>query len=135
MYSETFINELEKIESENMNTFWLRIKISHIKCETEELEERRQKKETGILEKIQNSRFIDLNSMQLKKVVYFLNDPVIVIHLSETFKEKIRDKHLLQLFVEGKIYFEQYLSKLKDEVKFKLKDGMWSKFEVEVKIK
>ncbi len=107
---------------------------SETKTINQEIEDRSQESE-GKEEKIKNSRIIDLKSTRFKKTVYFMDDSVLVLNLSEAFKEKIKDKHLLQVFVDGWIYYEQYLGKVKEEVEVKVGDGEWKKVEVEVRIR
>jgi len=116
--------EVEKIRSSE--DFFLNLNLSD-----QETEDRRQETEG----KIKQSRVIDLRSTRLKKTIYFMDDSVLVIKLSEAFKEKIKNKHLLQVFVDGWIFFEKYLSQVEDEVKVKVEDGEWKKVEIEIKIR
>ena len=88
-------------------------------------------------EQIKNSRIINLNRVSIRKTVYLMDDSEMVIRVDDRFLNlmKSRDKHILQVFMDGWIKFEQYLSKVKDEEKVKLEGKEWEKVEVEVKIR
>jgi hypothetical protein len=116
--------EVEKIRSSE--DFYLNLNLN-LNLTDQETEAR--------IKKIINSRVVELKKTRVKKTIYFLDVPVIVIQLGEKFRGKIKNKHLLQVFVDGWIYFEQYLSDIEDKVEVKVEDGERKKVEVEIKIR
>jgi len=171
------LQELERIQPENMEIDWWRCKIMYeigqnerqgdkgewlgedkeTGARSQESEVRSQNTEDKIFRNdsltqnpklktqpkdleeycdlVWNSRFINLTGLNHNKTVYFLDEPVIIININEAFKEKIKEKHLLQVFVDGWISFEQYLGEVKDEVKVEVKEGEWKMVKVEVRIR
>jgi len=151
--AESILAEAKSISPGNLETYWLECKMIQAKSEIINITSensgtggRRQKLEkrpsevgnrmSEIEEKcdqVWNSRVINLNKIIVKKAVFFMDTAEIMILMDEQFRTKIRNKHLLQVFVDGWIFYEQYLGKVKDEVK--VKDGEWKKFEVEVRVR
>lgn len=63
-------------------------------------------------ELIMNSRFIDLDSPSAEQTIYLINEKEVNIRFTDTLNEKAKSFHLLQVLLDGRLIFEEYLSKL-----------------------
>ncbi|MCI0471276.1 MAG: hypothetical protein L0Y73_06450 [Candidatus Aminicenantes bacterium] len=66
---------------------------------------------------IAGSRIIALDSARLTKTVYITSDKEIEIRFADALYEKIRGAHILGVFIDGKLVYEEYLSGLVFPVK------------------
>jgi len=130
---------LKKVEKKKFNLtdiYWRKMQIESIISADEE-DEKEQKEKKQQYELITNSIQIRLNSTSIEKTVYLIEKnedenknknkdedkkerkSVIEIQFSDLLKKKIISKsfHLLQVFSDGKLVDETYLSKLKLPVK------------------
>lgn len=57
-------------------------------------------------------RKILVGEKRVEKYVYLIDNNIVEIRLDETFKEQIRDFHLLQVYVDGRIRHEVYTSEM-----------------------
>jgi len=61
---------------------------------------------------ITNSRFIELVSSSAEHTIYLMKNKEVNIRFTDTLYEKIKSYHLLQVLLDGRVIFEEYLSKL-----------------------
>lgn len=66
---------------------------------------------------IADSRIIELDSARLTKTVYLTSTKEIEIQFADALYEKIRGAHLLRVFIDGSLVYEEYLSGLVFPVK------------------
>ncbi len=99
------LEEAEKLAAQPVDVYW-RI----MKAETAIGRKRVQKGD--MYERIRDSHWIDLLSTRLSTTVYLIDSHVFQIRLSEQLMDKLRDKHLLQVFIDNRIVGEYYLSRI-----------------------
>ncbi|MGD2087742.1 MAG: hypothetical protein PVH61_16310 [Candidatus Aminicenantes bacterium] len=109
----SLLEEIEKISPGLMDTCWRMKKIELIIGPSNERE-----KEKIWAEKyrdVMDSRFIDLGSLHTRKTVYLVDSHDIVIRINDRLKGKLKPGNLFQVFIDGKIYYEAYISQLMEE--------------------
>lgn len=125
------IMEIRKISPDLIDSYWGLKRIEEI-FGPEEGKDKNKIKKYKIIE---NSRFIELNSLSKKRTVYLRDKDEIEIIMKETLKKKIKSRHLLQIFVNGQIHYEEYLNKLEDSFKVKIPtDERYAKLKIQIKI-
>lgn len=127
------LEEIEKISPGLMETCWRMKKIELIIGTNNDREEEKvwAEKYRDVL----NSRFIELHSLQTRKTVYLVDSHDIVFRIDDQLKRKLEPGNLFQVFINGKIYFETYISQLKKEGSVEVKfESSPAKCEVFVKI-
>lgn len=131
--SAALLREVEKMSPGLPAVHWRIMKIETIIGDWREQGEsrgRKREKDRQIL----NSRYIELHSFNTLKTVYLLDSGEITIFMSEGLKKKLKDRHLFQVFIDGKIRYEVYIGQLKaGGVVIKVGQKM-EKYEVLVKI-
>lgn len=131
------LKDIEKISPGLIDTYFRKMKIEKIigpeqnENKEELIEKARQ------YEIIKNSRFINIDKQNVRKLVYFYDDNEIIIKFDNSIKDRLKTFHVLQVFVNGIITYESYLSKIiEPEIKVKIPSSdNDSKHEVEVRIK
>jgi len=84
---------------------------------------------------VTDSRFIEVPSLHIRKTVYLVDSHDIVIRIHDQLKAKLKPGNLFQVFIDGKIYYEAYISQLKEEGSIEVKfESSPAKCEVFVKI-
>lgn len=109
----SLLEEIEKISPGLMDTYWRMKKIELIIGPSNEREEEKIWAEK--YREVMDSRFIDLRSLHTRKTVYLVDSHDIVIRINDRLKGKLKPGNLFQLFIDGKIYFEAYISQLLEE--------------------
>jgi hypothetical protein len=107
----SLLEEIEKISPGLMDTYWRMKKIELIIGPNNEVEEEKvwAEKYRDVL----NSRFIELHTPHTRKTVYLVDSHDLVIRIGEELKAKLKPGNLFQVFIDGKIYYEAYISQLK----------------------
>jgi hypothetical protein len=134
----SLLEEIEKVSPGLMETYWRMKKIELIigtnnkgEGEEEEEEEVRVEKYRDVMD----SRFIELLSLPTRKTVYLVDSHDVVIRIHDQLKVKLEPGNLFQVFIDGKIYYEAYISQLKEEGIFEVKfESSPAKCDVLVKI-
>jgi hypothetical protein len=84
---------------------------------------------------VMDSRFIEVRSLHTRKTIYLVDSHDIVIRIHDQLKAKLEPGNLLQVFIDGNIYYEAYISQLKEESSVEVKfEESPAKCEVFVKI-
>ncbi len=131
----SILEEIEKVSPGLLETYWRMKTIETIigtdnEGEGEDVEGRAEKYRA-----VMDSRFIELLSLPTRKTVYLVDSHDIVIRIGEELKAKLKPGNLFQVYIDGKIYYEAYISQIKEggsvEVKF---DSSPAQCEVLVKI-
>lgn len=87
-------------------------------------------------EQIANSRFIEMDTPDMKTTLYLIDKKELEIGFSDNLYKKIKSSHLLQVSVDGELVFEEYLSKLQTPVRVPVPtEKSYSKHMLSVKIK
>jgi hypothetical protein len=131
----SLLEEIEKVSPGLLETHWRMKKIELIigvnkKGEGEEDEVRWEK-----YRDVTDSRFIEVRSLNTSKTVYLVDSHDIMIRIHDQLKAKLKPENLFQVFIDGKIYYEAYISQLKEEDSVEVKfEESSAKCEVLVKI-
>jgi len=75
------------------------------------------------IEDIKQSRFLNVNSQDFKKTVYLIDNKQVEINLAENLKERLGDKKIIQIFINGRIVYEEYLSQLPQRISIDVEEG------------
>jgi len=134
----SLLEEIEKVSPGLLDTYWRMKKIESIigagnrgEGEEEEEEKLRAEKYRAVMD----SRFIEVPLLPFRKTVYLVDSHDIVIHIDDQLKAKLEPGNLFQVFIDGKIYYEAYISQLKEEDSIEVKfEASPAKCEVLVKI-
>lgn len=95
-----------------------------------------QNEKIGQYEFITNSRFIEMDTPTMEKTIYLIDKREVEIRFNDALYEKIKSSHLLRVFVDGNLVFEEYLSRLETPVRVPMPAGkIYSKHLLAVKIK
>lgn len=134
----SFLEEIEKVSPGLLETFWRMKKIELIIGTDKEGEGEAGEEEQARAEKyreVMDSRFIAVHSLPTRKTVYLVYSHDIVIRIDEPLKAKLEPGNLFQVFIDGKICYEAYISQLmkEDSVEVKFRSSP-AKCEVLVKI-
>lgn len=101
------LREVEKLVSERQDIYWRFMQLEKQNSAGDLPAERMAK-----YDQIRDSRLVELTSSHLKKRVYLADSREIEIRIGDSFLERFRDKHVLQVFTDGLITREYYLSHL-----------------------
>jgi hypothetical protein len=130
----SMLEEIEKISPGLLETYWRMKKIELVIGANNEREEE-EKVRAEKYEEVMDSRFIELRSLHTRKTVYLVDGHDIVIRIHDQLKGKLKPGNLFQVFIDGKIYYEAYISQLMEEESVKVKfDSSPAKCDVSVKI-
>jgi len=124
------LRDILKISADNPEV-WLRLYgIQKILGPDSEIKDQLTEK----IEELNQSRFITINSLDFRQMVYFVDKREIEISLAKNLKDKIGEQKVIQMFVNGKIVYENYLSQLSQKISIEVEEGdEMKKAEVEVK--
>ncbi len=125
------LKEIEKISPGLMCTYWRLIRVEGVIGKDESFKETREEK----FEQIRNSNNILINKTNIKNEVYPFEIDKLILNPDESFSDKFREHHLLQVFVNGQIFYESYIGELKFPVELPLPDELKKeKFDVEINL-
>ncbi len=131
----SLLEEIEKVSPGLLETYWRMKKIELIIGANKEDEGEETKVWAEKYEEVMGSRFIELRSLPTRKTVYLVDSHDIVIRIHDQLKAKLEPGNLFQVFINGKIYYEAYISQLKEEGSVEVKfEESPAKCEVLVKI-
>ena len=137
MQSNLVLKDIEKISPGLIDTYFRKMKIERVigidENEKDEMFRERIKK----YEFIRNSRFINLDKTKHRKTLYLYDENEIEIKFDDSIKNRFKSFHILQVFVDGVITYESYLSQMDEsEIKIRIPDSdNDSKYELEVRIR
>jgi len=125
------LKEIEKITPGLMSTYWRLMKIESVIGEDDFFADIKEE----YFEKINNSSNILINNKNIKTPVFPYKNDKIVLILDEAYSEKFREFHLLQVFLNGRIFHESYIEELKFPIELSLPEEFKKvKFEVEINL-
>jgi hypothetical protein len=130
----SILKKIEKISPGLLETYWRMKKIELIIGANNEREDE-EKVWAEKYRDVMDSRFIELRSLHTRKTVYLVDSHDIVIRIGVQLKGKLKPGDIFQVFIDGKIYYEAYISQIKEEGKVEVKfEESPAKCEVLVKI-
>jgi len=125
------LEEIEKISPGLMSTYWRLMKIESVIGKDEFFADIKGEH----FDKIKNSNSILINNNNIKTSVYPYKVDKLIVNLDEGYSEKFREFHLLQVFLNGRIFHESYIEELKLPIELPLERKLKKeKFEVEVNL-
>jgi hypothetical protein len=131
------LKDIEKISPGLIDTYFRKMKIEKIIGPEQNENKEEFIEKTRQYEIIKNSRFINIDKKNVRKVVYFYDENEIIIKFDNSIKDRLKTFHILQVFVNDVITYENYLSQMDEsEIKIRIPDSdNDSKYEVEVRIR
>lgn len=135
--AEKTLSEITGMQPDNLDAHFSLLRIRRIFGE----DSRYKGKIKENIDSIKNSRKFELNPVnidrEIKKPVYLVDSNAIEITFDHGLKEQIKTR-LLQVFVDGRIKYENYISLLPDVVRVEINPGAieneMSKHVVEVRV-
>ena len=114
-----------------MSTYWRLIRVESIIGEEPEFNSLREQ----MFDRVKNSNTIVISKANIKTEVYPYEVEKLILNLDPDFETTFRDHHLLQVFVNEKIFYESYIGKLQFPVEMSIPAELRKeKFKVEVNI-
>lgn len=124
------LNDVRKSEDNLADFYWRKLIIERVIGPDSDEED-----STHQYERINNSRFIELASPSFKRTIYLINNKEVKIRFAETLYEQIKSAHLIQVFIDGSLIYEEYLSKLDFPIKIHIpSEKNYSKHILNIKI-
>lgn len=117
----SILEKIEKISPGLLGTYWRMMKIESITGDTlktvrpETAQTAYAAYRSRNFQKVSESRFIEPVALETHKTVYFIDSGEIVIRITDQLKDLMKSMNLFQVFIDGKIYYEAYISQLKNE--------------------
>jgi hypothetical protein len=128
------LEEIENIAPGLPDMYWRRMKIESIIGVDNRNGGKEAETRAENYQKIRDSRIIEPNAVETHKTVYLIDSDEIVVHIGDRLMEMIKSRHLFQVFINGKIYYETYIGQLKvgDNIVVKYEEAV-TKCEVSIK--
>ncbi|MGD2085459.1 MAG: hypothetical protein PVH61_04665 [Candidatus Aminicenantes bacterium] len=114
------VNEIEITTANRTDVYWRKMQIEEVIGPEEEKEEKLTEQKNRQYELIRGSRWIELNAPSIEKNVYIIDNNTIEIQLSDSLKNSINTFRLLQVFINGRLFYEAYPGQLTFPVEISL---------------
>jgi len=102
------LNEIEITAANQADVYWRRMQIEAVIGPEKEKDEKTSEQKNRQYELIRSSRQVVLDSPALEKTVYLIDNNTIEIQLSDTLQRSIETFRLLQVFINGRLFYEAY---------------------------
>jgi hypothetical protein len=106
------LKEVEITEANQAEVYWRRMRIEDVIGPEKEKDEKTSEEKNRQYELIRGSRQVELDSPVLEKTVYLIDNNTIEIRLSDTLQKSIENLRLLQVFINGRLFYEAYPGQL-----------------------
>lgn len=119
--SMSILEKVEKLSPGLLETHWRMMKIASItgdaleNLKTGDATTTYTTYKSDKYQQIREGRYIEPVTFETHKIVYFIDSKEIIIRINDSLKEMMKSRNLFQVFIDGKIYFEAYISQLKKE--------------------
>ena len=114
------LKEIEITAANQADVYWRRMQIEAVIGPEKEKDEKTSEQKNRQYELIRSSRQVVLDSPALEKTVYLIDNNTIEIQLSDTLQKNIETFRLLQVFINGRLFYEAYPRQLTFPVKISL---------------
>jgi hypothetical protein len=102
------LKEIEITDSNLTEVYWRRMRIEEVIGPEKEKDEKTSEQKNRQYDLIRGSRRIELNSPTLEKTVYLIDNNTIEIQLSDSLQNSTETFRLLQVFINGRLFYEAY---------------------------
>jgi len=102
------LNDIEITDSNLAEVYWRKMRVEDIIGPEKEKDEKTSEQKNHQYELIRSSRQVVLNSPSLEKTVYLIDNNTIEIQLSDSLQNRISTFRLLQVFINGQLFYEAY---------------------------
>jgi hypothetical protein len=106
--AETIFKEMIKIDPDRLQTYWNLICLQKILGD----EEKYNQAISGQIDQVRATAVIDVMNIRSRQTVYLTDQNSIKIKLNQAVFQKIQDKKILMVFVNGNIQQETYIGDL-----------------------
>ncbi len=114
------LKEIEITAANQAEVYWRRMRIEEVIGPEKEKDEKTSEEKNRQYELIRSSRQVELDSPVLEKTVYLIDNNTIEIRLSDTLQNRIETFRLLQVFINGRLFYEAYPGQLTFPVEISL---------------
>lgn len=114
------LNEIEITAANLTEVYWRKMRIEDVIGPEKEKDEKTSEQKNRQYELIRSSRQVELSSPSMEKTVYLIDNNTIEIQLSDTLQNKIETFRLLQVFINGRLFYEAYPGQLTFPVEISL---------------
>jgi hypothetical protein len=106
------LKEIEITDSSITEVYWRKMRVEDVIGPEKEKDEKTSEEKSRQYELIRSSRQVELDSPALEKTVYLIDNNTIEIQLSDSLQSRINAFRLLQVFINGQLFYEAYPSQL-----------------------
>jgi hypothetical protein len=106
------LKEIKITDSNLTEVHWRKMQIEDVIGPEHEKDEKITEQKNRQYELIRSSRLIELNSQSLEKTLYLIDNNSVEIQLNDSLKKSIESFFLLQVFINGRLFYEAYLEQL-----------------------
>jgi len=114
------LKEIEITAANLAEVYWRRMRIEEVIGPEKEKDEEASEQKNRQYELIRSSRQVELNSPALEKTLYLIDNNTIEIQLSDSLQNRIKTFRLLQVFINGRLFYEAYPGQLIFPIKISL---------------
>lgn len=117
--ADTTLRDILKISPDNPDV-WLRLVRIQQVLGDDDLEIQGMYREK--VDRLKQSRFFPINSPEDFFNVYLIDQKEIEIFVDPGLINQLREKKIIQVFIDGRIFFEEYIDKLPEVIMLELKE-------------
>jgi hypothetical protein len=114
------LNEIEITAANLTEVYWRKMRVEDVIGPEKEEDEKTSQQKNLQYELIRGSRRIELSSPSLEKNVYLIDNNTIEIQLSNSLQNSNKTFRLLQVFINGRLFYEAYPGQLTFPVEISL---------------
>lgn len=114
------LNEIEITASNLTEVYWRKMRVEDVIGAEKEKDEKTNEEKNRQYELIRSSRQVELGSPSLEKTVYLIDNNAIEIQLSDSLQKRLNAFRLLQVFINGWLFYEAYPGQLTFPVEISL---------------
>lgn len=129
--ADSVLRNILEMDADNLDVWWRFYRIQLVLGDDELTE---QDKFNEKVNQLKQSRFLTINEPQKSIAVFLINVKEIQVTVNPDLINKLRDKKIIQIFIDGLIRYEEYLDRLPVPIKLNVKEAIeMEKVEVEVR--
>ena len=129
--ADTTLRDLLKMEPDNPEAWLGLVRIQQVLGDDDS---ERIDGLADMREQLKKSRFLTLNKFEQTFPVFLIDDKAIELSVEQGLLNRLEDQHIIQVFVDGDIRYEEYIEQLPELIRLDLKEaGEFVKVEVDVR--
>jgi hypothetical protein len=117
--ADTILRDILKITPDNPDA-WLRlVRIQQVLGDDDQDKQEMFREQ---VDRLKQSRFLNLDEQQKEFSVFIIDKKEIEISVDSGLINQLRDKKIIQVFIDGRIRYEEYISSLPSPIVIDLKE-------------